>query len=168
MIGTIEQMIKDMAARKRGKSMRIVSQKDMTEIIDLPYERIGISQLYEDPSCIIGYDIAASDDNYFYLAKYSTQEKSEKAMQKLHNYYQERSVGVVFRFPQEDEICMKNSERIRSMTDEELAKFIESVRCYSHGCCKKCSSMNGYYCNGMKTKEPDEEILDWLKQPVED
>ena len=84
--------------------MRIVSQKDMIEIIDLPYERIGISQLHEDPSCIIGYDIAASDDNYFYLAKYSTQEKAEKAMQKLHNYYQERSVGVVFRFPQEDEI----------------------------------------------------------------
>ena len=67
--------------------MRIISQKGMLVIIDLPYERIGISQLYEDPSCIIGYDIAASDDNYFYLAKYSTQEKAEKAMQKLHECY---------------------------------------------------------------------------------
>lgn len=161
MIGTIEQMIKDMATRKRGRSMRIVSQKDMTEIIDLPYERIGISQLYEDPSCIIGYDIAASDDNYFYLAKYSTQEKSEKAMQKLHNYYQERSVGVVFRFPQEDEICMKNSERIRSMTDEELAKFLSEFS----DCATRCLVSPQ---NCITEESCEKAFWEWLKHPVEE
>ena len=59
----------------------------MPVIIDLPYERIGVSQSYEDPNYIIGFDTAASDDDYFYLARYSTQEKAEKAMQMLHEAY---------------------------------------------------------------------------------
>ena len=63
---------------------------------------------------------------------------------------------------------MTNGERIRGMSDEELAKFIESVQCYGHGWCEKCSSMNGDYCNGMRSNEPDEDILRWLKQPVEE
>lgn len=61
-----------------------------------------------------------------------------------------------------------NADKIRNMTDEELARFIESVQCYGHGWCEKCSSMNGDYCNGMRANEPDEDILRWLKQPVED
>ena len=67
--------------------MRIISQKDMPVIIDLPYERIGVSQSYEDPNYIIVFDTDASDDDYFYLARYSTPEKAEKAMQKLHEAY---------------------------------------------------------------------------------
>ena len=67
--------------------MRVISQKDMPVIIDLPYERIGVSQSYEDSNYIIGFDTAASDDDYFYLAKYSTPEKAEKAMQMLHEAY---------------------------------------------------------------------------------
>ena len=84
--------------------MRVISQKDMPVIIDLPYERIGVSQSCEDPNYIIGFDTAASDDDYFYLARYSTPEKAEKAMQKLHNCYQEWVEGVAFHFPLEDEI----------------------------------------------------------------
>ena len=84
--------------------MRIISQKGMPVIIDLPYESIAVSQSYKEPNNIIGFDLKAKDDDVFYLATYSTPEKAEKAMQKLHNYYHERSVGVVFRFPQEDEI----------------------------------------------------------------
>lgn len=61
-----------------------------------------------------------------------------------------------------------HAQRIRNMSDDELAKFIKSVQCYSHGWCEKCSSMNGDYCNGMRANEPDEGILDWLKQPVEE
>ena len=61
-----------------------------------------------------------------------------------------------------------NADRIRNMTDEELAKFIESVQCYAHGWCEKCSSMNGDYCNGIRVNEPDADILDWLKQSVEE
>ena len=67
--------------------MRIISQNGMPVIIDLPYERIGISQSYKEPNYIIGFDTLANDDDYFYLAKYSTQEKAEKAMQKLHECY---------------------------------------------------------------------------------
>ena len=61
-----------------------------------------------------------------------------------------------------------HAQRIRNMSDDELAKFIESVQCYGHGWCEKCFSMNGDYCNGMKVNKPDEGILDWLKQPVEE
>ena len=67
--------------------MRVISQKDMPVIIDLPYERIGISQSYKEPNYIIGFDTLANDDDCFYLAKYSTQEKVEKAMQKLRECY---------------------------------------------------------------------------------
>ena len=61
-----------------------------------------------------------------------------------------------------------HAQWIRNMSDDELAKFIKSVQCYSHGWCEKCSSMNGDYCNGMRANEPDEGILDWLKQTVEE
>lgn len=61
-----------------------------------------------------------------------------------------------------------NADKIRNMTDEELAKFIESVQCYGHGWCEKCSSLNGDYCKGIRVNEPDADILDWLKQPVEE
>ena len=67
--------------------MRIISQNGMPVIIDLPYERIGISQSYKEPNYIIGFDTLADDDGLFYLAKYSTQEKVEKAMQMLHEAY---------------------------------------------------------------------------------
>ena len=54
------------------------------------------------------------------------------------------------------------------MTDEELAKFIKSVQCYSRGWCEECSSIDGKYCNGIEEHEPYSKILEWLKQPVED
>lgn len=96
--------------------MRVISQKGMPVVIDLPYERIGVSQSYEDPNYIIGFDTDASDDNYFYLARYSTPEKAEKAMRELHDnysylwkiehglvsYYADETIA--FRFPQEEEI----------------------------------------------------------------
>ena len=84
--------------------MRVISQRGMPVIIDLPYEQIGVSQLYEEPNKIIGFDVMATGDNFFYLAKYSTPDKSEKAMQKLYRQYQEGKINTVFRFPQEDEM----------------------------------------------------------------
>lgn len=67
--------------------MRVISQKGMPVIIDLPYERIAVSQLYKEPNNIIGFDLKTEDDDVFYLARYSTPEKAEKAMQKLHECY---------------------------------------------------------------------------------
>lgn len=84
--------------------MRVISQKGMPVVIDLPYEYIAVSQSMKEPSCIIAYDITARDGFFFRMARYSTPEKAEKAMQKLHNCYQEWAEGVVFHFPSEDEI----------------------------------------------------------------
>lgn len=63
--------------------MRIISQKGMPVIIDLPYEYVAVSQSMEEPNCII----ASRDDSFFRIARYSTPEKAEKAMQKLHEAY---------------------------------------------------------------------------------
>ena len=67
--------------------MRVISQKGMPVIIDLPYESIAVSQSYKELNNIIGFDLKAKDDDVFYLATYSTPEKAEKAMQKLHECY---------------------------------------------------------------------------------
>lgn len=61
-----------------------------------------------------------------------------------------------------------NADRIRGMSDEKLAKFIKSIECYSHGYCDECPSINGEYCNGIEEYKSHLEILDWLKQPVEE
>lgn len=94
--------------------MRVISQKGMPVIIDLPYERIAVSQSYKEPNNIIGFDLKAKDDDVFYLATYSTPEKAEKAMQKLHNKYSylwraehgieycSTSESAVFQFPQDE------------------------------------------------------------------
>lgn len=68
---------------------------------------------------------------------------------------------------------MTNADRIRSMSDEELAKFIEAVICCSHygydDCCgfPVCQSMNGNLCNGIKDNEIDKDILEWLQRQGE-
>lgn len=59
--------------------MRIIDQNGC----DYPYEGIAIS--YGD-GIIYARPISNMDKQYF-LAKYSTQEKAEKAMQKLHECY---------------------------------------------------------------------------------
>lgn len=64
---------------------------------------------------------------------------------------------------------MTNADRIRSMSDEELAKFIRAVECCSHygGDCgfPFCPSMEGNLCNGIKEKT-HKYILDWLQSEV--
>ena len=88
--------------------MRIISQNGM----DFPYESIAIS--YDD-GIILARPISDMEKGYL-LAKYSTQDKTEKAVQLLHDaylyvwkiehglhiYYGDES--FIFQFPQEDEM----------------------------------------------------------------
>ena len=67
--------------------MRVISQKGIPVITDIPYEKVAISQLMTDPSKIIAWDVLAADDDIILMAKYSTPEKAEKAMQMLHEAY---------------------------------------------------------------------------------
>ena len=92
--------------------MRVISQKGMPVIIDLPYERIGVSQSYKEPNNIIGFDLKAEDDDVFYLATYSTPEKAEKAMQKLHECY----TGVLLM--QNVDLPEDMAEQLKNMTTE--------------------------------------------------
>lgn len=64
-----------------------------------------------------------------------------------------------------------NADRIRNMSDEELAKFITAAKCcilYGDDCGYPfCHSMNGRLCNGIKEKT-NKDILDWLQSEVEE
>ena len=61
-----------------------------------------------------------------------------------------------------------NADRIREMGDEELAKFIDSLWCNNLGLCEVCPYRNMNYKKGMRKKKPNEMVIEWLKQTVED
>ena len=71
--------------------------------------------------------------------------------------------------PPAAEPTMTNADRIRNMTDEELAKFIHAVGCNSHygdDCGYPfCHSMEGNLCHGIKDNT-DARTLKWLKSEV--
>ena len=67
--------------------MRIISQKGIPVITDIPYEKVAVSQAMTEPNKIIAWDVSAGENNLIFMAQYSTQEKSEKAMQMLHEAY---------------------------------------------------------------------------------
>lgn len=82
--------------------MRVIDQNGC----DYPYESIAISC---GDGIIYARPISNMDKRYF-LARYSTEEKAEKAMQMLHQSYMSTSVveniklHAVFYFPAEDDV----------------------------------------------------------------
>ena len=64
-------------------------------------------------------------------------------------------------FPCEDADPMTNADRIRSMSDEELAEFIDRCEMNDIDYAKTFCDL----CNGQH--ECDQCRLDWLKQPAE-
>ena len=89
--------------------MRVISQNGM---IDVPYEMTA----FHMAGGTIRMNMVGDTGKGTIIAQYSTQDKAEKAMQKLHNKYSylwRAEHGLVsyyadettaFRFPQEDEI----------------------------------------------------------------
>lgn len=64
--------------------MRIVSQDGR---IDLPYEQLMVSTSITDRTRIVAFSVNVSEDTYWRLAKYSTEEKAVKAMEMLREAY---------------------------------------------------------------------------------
>lgn len=67
-----------------------------------------------------------------------------------------------------EEKMITNADRIRSMDDVDLAKFIGAVKCntYMIECgYPSCLGMVGRSCVG-REKKPDKDILEWLKKEV--
>ena len=67
-----------------------------------------------------------------------------------------------------EEKMITNADRIRSMDDVDLAKFIGAVKCntYMIECgYPSCLGMVGRSCVGVE-KKPDKDILEWLKKQV--
>lgn len=67
--------------------MRVISQKGMPVMTDIPYEKVVISQSMIEPNKIVAWDFFGGEDTIILMAEYSTPEKAEKAMQKLHECY---------------------------------------------------------------------------------
>lgn len=59
-----------------------------------------------------------------------------------------------------------NADRIRSMTDEELAEWLERIRlcCSTDSCGRSCPFAQVCYSNAEEPKE----MLDWLREEVKD
>lgn len=90
--------------------MRIISQNKEH---DIPYEHCALWTKYQEN--IIYATPIGEQDTLLQMARYSTQEKAEKAMKMFHRYYgnymiekiykQELcNVWPVFQFPQEEEL----------------------------------------------------------------
>lgn len=106
--------------------MRILSQ---TGIVDLPYERIGISR---NDTEIVATPIADSNpqERYWTLAEYSTEEKARKAMEMLRvsfeNYDWIKSTGnseelkQVARTLNHDEFKKMTSSYFQFPSDDEV------------------------------------------------
>lgn len=75
-------------------------------------------------------------------------------------YYDHR--GNEVEPPKADAVKQTNADRIRAMTDEELAGWLEKIRlyCATDLCGRSCPLAEVCYSNA---KEP-KETLDWLKE----
>lgn len=119
--------------------MRILSQNGK---IDIPYEMIGISINHKDAKEIIAYPVISRcrDREYWRMAQYSTKEKAKRVMEMLKNEYHGYKIEEtyhegteyyhpVFQFPQDNEVENKrtNACRIKNMTNEELAEFLNNI-----------------------------------------
>ena len=64
---------------------------------------------------------------------------------------------------------MTNGDRIRRMSDEELAIFLEAIECSSHHWCEECTTLKGKPCNGLNDTSNAlvADRLKWLKAEVE-
>ncbi len=86
-----------------------------------------------------------------------------------------KAIGKTVDFAVDDGVCldfdeckqMTNADRIRAMSDEELAEWI--LNGVSTDPCDYCEYNNGY-CDGFPCvgKADAETIKEWLKQPAED
>ena len=89
--------------------MRIISQKGLC-YRDIPYEH---SAFYMSTS---GNHICANCNGITYsLAEYSTAQKAEKAMQKLHSCYQNGLSNTIFKFPTEEELILDGLHSIGNL-----------------------------------------------------
>ena len=72
-------------------------------------------------------------------------------------------------FADSNKMVVTNADRIRNMSDKDLAIFLEAVECNSHGWCDECETLKGNPCNGLKDESNAlvKERLDWLKEKVE-
>ena len=82
--------------------MRVISQ-DGT--IDIPYELTSI-QLVSKTTIIAqgSYFGSSSDDNFVTVAEYSTEEKAKKAIEMLHDEWNDWGQVGLFQFPKDEDV----------------------------------------------------------------
>lgn len=88
--------------------MRIISQNGM---IDVPYEMVCIGLRFDDSRIIAAWSASSVEDDYCMdMARYSSIEKAERAMEMLHEAY----TGMIF---------MQNIE----MAEDDMEEFKKGI-----------------------------------------
>ncbi len=86
--------------------MRVISQ-DGT--IDIPYEQVTIERLNKE---VYFFNMTLKAHTYNILASYSTAEKAEEAMEKLHRFYVTNKLYNLMEAPQIISGLLENEELI--------------------------------------------------------
>lgn len=82
--------------------MRVISQ-DGT--IDVPYELTSIQLVSKTTIVAQGsYFGSSSDDNFVTVAEYSTEEKVKKAIEMLHDEWNDYGQVGLFQFPKDEDV----------------------------------------------------------------
>lgn len=84
--------------------MRIFNQKSAPIIIDLPYNKVIISQNMQRPNEVIASHILSTDDDIYTIAVYSSESKARQAVELLHDAYGDIIKHKYFRFPEDYEV----------------------------------------------------------------
>lgn len=143
--------------------MRIIASEEYNKLYDLPYEQMIITVSGKE---IMGHVVGMT---YGYtLAKCTSTDEAKEMIQKLHQYAMLMPNGI-FNFKEKKNIVfnknkcddMTNGQKIRNMSDEELAYFLAE-----HLGCELCQIKNTNICKSADSCH--NAVFEWLRQPVED
>lgn len=85
--------------------MRLISQDGS---VDLSYKYVGISISAIDGTTIIAFPVSVTDDTYWNMATYSTEEKAKEVLKMLRAEYTTNNIAFncprVWQFPEECEV----------------------------------------------------------------
>ena len=84
--------------------MRIFNQKSAQIIIDLPYNKVIISQDMQYPNEVIAVHPLESDDDIYTIGVYSSESKARKAIELLYDAYGDILIHKYFRFTEDYEL----------------------------------------------------------------
>lgn len=101
--------------------MRILNQKSMKSVVDVPYQSMVVRQSGINLSSVIAFDPLDTSESFFMLAAYSSPEKARRAMEILHQHYIDLwkfengysidTFSIYFQFPEDNDIKLSTNAK---------------------------------------------------------